>query len=163
MTTTTEWAELPAGDLRLLGDPIATDLLASTELARLAYVAPDGTPRVIPVGWIWLRGAFVIGTMRASSKITALRRNPAVALSIDRPGPPPVALLVRGRAEVRETDGPPPEYIEMQRKYYGPEQAAQVAVTQANTPMAVVTITPTWVTTMDFQTRFPAAIGTARS
>lgn len=159
--TSTAWATMPPGDLRLLDDPIATDLLASTELARLGYNGLDGTPRVVPVGWIWLRGAFLIGTMRASGKVTALRRNPDVALSIDRPGPPPVALLVRGRAEVRDTDGPPPEYLEMQRKYYGPEQAAQVAAAQAATPMALITITPTWVTTMDFQTRFPAALSEA--
>jgi hypothetical protein len=159
--TSTPLVALPPGDLRLLGDPIATDLLASTELARLGYTGLDGTPRVIPVGWIWLRGTFLIGTMRTSGKVTALRRNPAVALSIDRPGPPPAALLVRGRAEVRDTDGAPPEYIEMQRKYYGAEQAEQVAAAQASTPMALITITPTWVTTMDFQTRFPAAIGQA--
>lgn len=156
--TSTSWAELPAGDLRLLDDPIATDLLASTELARLAYTGLDGTPRVIPVGWIWQRGAFVIGTMRPSSKVRALRRNPAVALTIDRPGPPPEALLVRGRADVRDTDGAPPEYIEMQRKFYGPEQAAEVAAAQASTPMALITIVPSWVATMDFQTRFPTAI-----
>lgn len=159
--TSTEWAAVPAGDLRLLDDPVATDLLVSTELARLGYTGLDGTPRVIPVGWIWLRGALLIGTMRASGKVAALRRNPAVALSIDRPGPPPAALLLRGRADVRDSDGPPAEYLEMQRKYYGPEQAAQVAAAQANTPMALITITPTWVTTMDFQTRFPAAIARA--
>ena len=50
---------LPQGDPRLLDDPIAQELLASTELGRLAYVAADGTPRVVPVGWIWLDGALV--------------------------------------------------------------------------------------------------------
>lgn len=149
---------MPQGDLRLLADPIATALLASTELARLGYVAADGTPRVVPVGWLWEDGVFVVATLAGSPKVRALRRNPAVALTLDRPGPPPDVLSVRGRASVRETAAMPAEYVRMQEKFYGPEQAAAVAATQAATPMAVVTITPTWVATMDFRTRFPGAL-----
>jgi hypothetical protein len=69
-----DYRELPQGDLRLLGDPIARGLLDSLELARLAYVAADGTPRVIPVGWIWTGDTFVIGTFAKSRKV--LRSSP---------------------------------------------------------------------------------------
>lgn len=31
----------------------ARELLASTAAAHLAYVAKDGTPRVVPVGFYW--------------------------------------------------------------------------------------------------------------
>jgi hypothetical protein len=160
---TSTLAELPQGDLRLLADPIATDLLASTELARLAYVAADGTPRVIPVGWLWDGSAFVVATFAASPKVRALQRDPAVALTIDRAGPPPVALLVRGKAAVRLTAGVPEEYLRMQEKFYGPEPATAAAEAFAATPMAVITITPTWVATMDFQTRLPGALTGAAS
>jgi hypothetical protein len=36
---------LPQGDVGLLDSAVAQRLLVSTELARLAYVAGDGTPR----------------------------------------------------------------------------------------------------------------------
>ncbi|MFI6918792.1 hypothetical protein ACIBIZ_02470 [Nonomuraea spiralis] len=46
-------SELPQGDLRLLGHPVARGLLVSSELARVAYVARDGTPRVLPMLFHW--------------------------------------------------------------------------------------------------------------
>ena len=39
------------GDLELLQDPVAQDLLTSREYAQLAYVWHDGTPRVVPI-WV---------------------------------------------------------------------------------------------------------------
>ncbi|MEU5949154.1 hypothetical protein ABZ793_26830 [Micromonospora sp. NPDC047465] len=45
----TESTALPQGAVRLLDHPVARRLLASTELARVASVAPDGTPRVLPM------------------------------------------------------------------------------------------------------------------
>ncbi len=36
-------------DPALLDDPVAQDLLHSTNMARLAYTWSDGTPRVIPI------------------------------------------------------------------------------------------------------------------
>jgi hypothetical protein len=148
------------GDLRLLDDPVARSLLDSRELARLAYVAPDGTPRVIPVGWLWDDGRLVFGTFARSPKSAALRHNPAVAVTIDRAGPPPEQLLIRGRAAVEEVDGVPDEYLLVQEKYYGPGQAGAAAdtLTAAGARMARVTVTPTWVGLFDFQQRVPGAI-----
>lgn len=153
-------AELPQGDVRLLTDPIATDLLDSRELARLAYTAADGTPRVIPVGWLWRDDRFVFGTFAGSPKITALRRRPAVALTIDRAGPPPAVLLARGTATVEDVVGVPAEYVEIQAKFYGTEQADAVRdhLEQSGARMARITITPTWVGVFDFQTRMPGAV-----
>ena len=37
------------GELALLNDPVARDLLASQALARVAYNWTDGTPRVVPI------------------------------------------------------------------------------------------------------------------
>lgn len=152
--------ELRQGDLRLLDDPIARRLLGSRELARLAYTAKDGTPRVIPIGWLWTGTDFVFATFGGSPKLAALRRNPAVALTIDRAGPPPEVLLVRGPASVVDVDGVPEEYRRMQVKYYGEEAAEAVvaAIRQAGAPMAVVTVRPDWVATMDFRTRFPSGL-----
>lgn len=41
------------GDLHLLEDPVAQDLLGSKELARLAYTWLAGTPRVVPIWFHW--------------------------------------------------------------------------------------------------------------
>jgi hypothetical protein len=43
----------PQGDVRLLQTDVAQRLLTSTELARVAYVATDGTPRVFPMLFHW--------------------------------------------------------------------------------------------------------------
>jgi hypothetical protein len=51
-TTSTQAAErteqLPQGDLRLLETDLAQQLLRSSIPARLAFIATDGTPRVVP-------------------------------------------------------------------------------------------------------------------
>jgi len=50
------------GDLALLDDPVAQELLRAPLPARLAYVWPDGTPRVVPIGFHWDGQDLVIGT-----------------------------------------------------------------------------------------------------
>ena len=41
------------GDLALLNDPVAQDLLHNAPVGRLAYVWKDGSPRVTPLGFHW--------------------------------------------------------------------------------------------------------------
>lgn len=64
-----------------MADPVAQRLLTSANPARLAYVARDGTPRVVPVGFHWNGTTIVIGTLPASAKVPALKANPAVAVT----------------------------------------------------------------------------------
>lgn len=45
---------LPQGDLGLLQSDVAQRLLSSTHFARLAFIAKDGTPRVIPMLFHWV-------------------------------------------------------------------------------------------------------------
>ena len=158
MTTAQE--SLVPGDPRLIDSPIARRLLDAPELARLAYVAMDGTPRVVPMGVVRSGSRLVMATFATSAKLRALRTRPEVALTIDRAGPPPEVLTVRGRAEVEETGTVPPEYLEMQTRYSGPDQAAAVAaeVARVGARMARITVTPTWVNVLDFQTRFPQGL-----
>src|ERR1700733_2251523 len=103
MTTTTQGAP------ELLAHDTAVGLLQSTELARLAYVAPDGTPRVMPMLFQWTGDEVVMASFTGAAKIAALRADPAVAITIDRAGPPPEVLLIRGRAELTDVDGLVPE------------------------------------------------------
>lgn len=155
--TCEELAVLPQGDVRLLGTDVAQGLLASTELARVAYVAADGAPRVFPMLFHWTGQEVVLSTFFPARKIAALRARPEVAITIDVAATPPRALLVRGRAQVSEVDGIVPEYALAMRRYGGDEQgAAQVAaVDRPGVRMARIAVRPAWVGVLDFETRFP--------
>jgi hypothetical protein len=156
-TTDTAVAALPQGDVALLTSEIARRLLTSTELARLAYLAPDGTPRVLSMYFHWTGAEFVMSTFAGAHKIAALRANPAVAITIDSAGPPPEVLLLRGEVSVTDVDGVVPEYVLAHRRYGGEEQAA-AALAEIDHPgmkMARIALRPAWVGLLDFQTRFP--------
>jgi uncharacterized pyridoxamine 5'-phosphate oxidase family protein len=100
----------------VLNHPISQELLAR-DLARLAYVAKDGTPRSIPIGFVWNGSEIVMCTAKNAPKLAALRHNPAVALTIDTEVHPPTILLIRGRAELDVVEGIPDEYLEMNGTY----------------------------------------------
>ena len=143
-------------------DPVAQRLLGSANPARLAYVARDGTPRVVPVGFHWNGTAIVIGTLPGSAKVGALRARPEVALTIDTSPPqwPPNVLLIRGVAEVSLVDGVFPEYVAGARKVTPAEEfpAWEAGVRSLYDRMARIDVTPTWVRIHDFVTRLPRAV-----
>ena len=152
--------QLAQGDVNLLGHETARRLLDSTELARLAYTAADGTPRVLPMLFAWTGDEFVMASFAGAAKIAALRARPEVAITVDRSGPPPEVLLLRGPIEVTEMDGLVPEYVAAHHRYYGPEMGAR-NVANADRPgvrMARLALRPAWVGVIDFQSRFPAAM-----
>lgn len=63
------------GDLSLLEDPVAKELLESQHLARLAYVWTDGTWRVVPVWFHWDgRDLVIAGPVEAPEDEGAARR-----------------------------------------------------------------------------------------
>ncbi len=136
------------GDLSLLDHPIAQELLHSTIPARLAYTWKDGTPRVVPIWFHWNGEEVVFGT---------------VALTIDSNQWPCKVLLIRGIARVETVDGVPPEYAAAAQRYFGEEQGrAWVEQVRAmSTHMTRVSIRPTWVGLLDFETRFPSAVEAA--
>ncbi len=96
------------GDLSLFDDPVAQELLHSTNLARLAYTWHDGTPRVVPIWFHWDGEAIVLGSPPNAPKVNVLPDNSKVALTIDRDEFPYHALLVRGTAHVETVEGLPP-------------------------------------------------------
>ena len=148
---------LPQGDIRLLEHETAQLLLNGTELARLAYVAADGTPRVFPTMFQWTGEEFVMGTFPGAAKIAALRARPDVAITIDTASFPPQQVLLRGKAEVTEVEGVVPEYAQAHHRYAGPEQGARniAEVDQPGLRMFRVAVRPAWVGVLDFQTRLP--------
>jgi general stress protein 26 len=151
------------GDLRLLDDPVAQRLLQSTEFARLAYLGPDGLPRLIPMLFHWTGSAIVLPTFAASAKLRSLRRNPAVAITIDTVGPPPEMLQLRGLAEVSVEDGVVEEYELAHRRYYGVEQAEQnvAPLRAAGVGTGRIVLRPSWVGLIDFRDRVPRPMAEA--
>ncbi|MDR0343988.1 MAG: pyridoxamine 5'-phosphate oxidase family protein, partial [Nocardiopsaceae bacterium] len=100
----------------VLNRPISQELLAR-DVTRLAYVAKDGTPRTIPIGFTWNGAEIVVCTTKNAPKLSALRHNPAVALTIDTEVHPPKVLLIRGRAELDIVEGIPDEYLQTSGTY----------------------------------------------
>src|ERR687897_2411128 len=96
----------PSGVDEILNKPISQELL-NRDLARLAYVAHDGTPRVVPIAFTWNGTEVVMCTSTNAPKLASLRRNPAVALTIDTEVHPPKILLLRGEAVLDEVEGIP--------------------------------------------------------
>jgi hypothetical protein len=148
------------GDLSLLQHPASRQLLESKIPARLAYIATDGTPRVIPIWFHWNGTEFVMGTPPKAPKLKALAKNPRVALTIDDNIFPHKVLLVRGTARLEPLQGIVPEYAMAADRYFGPEQG-KAWVTQMGkmiSSMVRITITPDWVGLLDFEARFPSAL-----
>ena len=148
------------GDIGLLNDPVARELLASTIPARLAYNWLDGTPRVVPIWFHWDGKQFVLGSPPRAPKLRAIRQNPRVALTIDSNEWPSKVLLVRGAATVEMVAGVSPEYALSAVRYFGEEQgkAWLEGVKLMTSEMGRVAITPEWVGILDFESRFPSAL-----
>lgn len=134
-------AELDAGD----------QILRTATLARIAYNGLDGTPRVIPMGFLWTGDAVVVATHPTSPKFAALRARPRVAITIDTPSPAR-SLLLRGGARIEMVDGPVPEYLEAAAKSMEGEELAafERSCRETYDVMARISITPDWARYFDF-------------
>src|SRR5262249_31905226 len=153
------------GDVALLNDPIAKELLQSTIPARFAYVGSDGTPRVIPIWFHWSGKQIVLGTPPTAAKLKALAKNPKVALTIDTNTWPHKVLQIRGTAQIEIIGGVVSEYASAAHRYFGRDQG-QAWIEQAKkmfARMGRISIRPEWVSIIDFENRFPSAIGAAMS
>lgn len=161
--------QLPQGDVRLLETDLARELLHSSIPARLAFIARDGTPRVVPTWFEWNGDEVVMATYVAgpnagirhpASRIAALRANPTVALTIDTDDFPSRSLTIRGRAEIEEVDGLASEYVASAHRYLGEAATSMVAaMDQPGTVQARITVRPTWVGLLDFTERMPSPLG----
>ena len=159
---------LRQGDLGLLQSELARRLLSSRIPARLAYIASDGTPRVLATWFHWTGEVLAMPTFlsaphvrHAAGRLRALRANPDVAVMIDTETFPPEVLTMRGGVTISEVDGVPAEYASAARRYLGDEAAAEYIgqIDQAGTRMARIDLRPSWVGVLDFQSRLPSALG----
>ena len=132
----------------------AQDLLTSKQLAHLAYVRHDGTPRVVPVGFFWTGDQVVVSTATTSPKVSALSARPDVAMTVDAGDTPGQAryLSIRGRASIEIVDGLTDEYVAGARRMLDAEGAAAFEQNSRRMyeQMARIAITPHWVRYYDF-------------
>lgn len=156
------------GDPALLDEPVARELLAGTALARTAYVAADGSPRVVPTWFHWTGDELVTvtyvagpGVRHPAQRLADLRADPRVAVSIDRDGQPPWVLTLRGRVTVEEVEGVAPEYAAAARRYLGATVADEMLAGLEHPALrqARIGLRPTWVGLLDFTSRLPSAQG----
>jgi hypothetical protein len=139
------------GSLDLLDTPQAQQLLEASIPARLAYVARDGSPRVVPTWFRWNGTELVMATflaarhiLRPAARLSALRNRPAVALTIDTEGFPPNILQIRGDVQITEVDGVDPDYALAARRYLNDAGAANylASIDVPGTRMARIAVRP---------------------
>jgi hypothetical protein len=144
----------------VLNKPLSQEMLRR-DIARVSYVAPDGTPRVVPIAFTWNGSEIVMCTSTNAPKLASLRQHPAVALTIDTEVHPPLILLLRGDAVLDEVDGIPDEYLEMNGSYQmTPEQRVEweAGVRALYQSMVRIVVTPTWAKMIDFHETLPTAV-----
>lgn len=144
----------------VLAKPHSQELL-QRDLTRMSYVAPDGTPRVIPIGFTWNGSEIVVCTSSNAPKLASLRQNPAVALTIDTEIHPPLILFIRGEAVLDEVEGIPDEYLQMNGSYQMTAEQRVVwerEVRSLYPTMVRIVITPTWAKLIDFEETLPTAV-----
>jgi hypothetical protein len=152
--------DIPRGNLGLLDHAVAQQLLQAPIPARVAYIALDGSPRVVPMQFHWTGEEIVVSCWPDDPKAAAIRAQPRVALTIDTSEPPFKVLQIRGVAAVSLIDGVSADMAAAARRYLGQEAGnAWVAQVTRLSPQAVrIAIRPTWVDVLDFETRLPGGM-----
>ena len=147
------------GDLALLEDPIAAELLRSRQPARLAYTWRDGTPRVGAMWFHWDGRQVVFATPVRAPKLKVLGERPDVAIVIDEAATYPYhELTIRGRAELQPWEGVVPEYALAAKRYLGEEQGEAWVAGVQDLRTVRIAVTPAWVGLLDFEERMPSAL-----
>ncbi len=154
----------PQGDLTLLNDPIAQQLLVAPIPAHLSYVWTDGSPRVIPIGFTWTGSELVTGTPDNAPKLKALKDGSPVAVTIDSYTPPFHVLYIRGIARLSPYDGIVPEWAMAGERMMGKEggqafvQMIDGMLKAGVIKMLRLAVQPTWAGILDFEKRFPSGV-----
>jgi len=144
----------------VLNRPYTRELIQQQPVAQLAYTAKDGSPRVIPIGYLLDGTTFLMWTVPGSAKTHALAADPRVAINVDTYGQPPRVLLARGRAELRTVDGAPDGYLQASFRtmpneaHAGFEQGVRALYDQ----MVEIAVRLEWAKLLDFETTLPSAV-----
>jgi nitroimidazol reductase NimA-like FMN-containing flavoprotein (pyridoxamine 5'-phosphate oxidase superfamily) len=140
-------------------DPVVQKLLEGPNLARLAYIGLNGRPKVVPIWCSYVDGEFVMVTGPKAEKVPALRKNGAVAITIDGATPPYAVLLVDGDAVVEDTDGMAAEYPGIVQKYLaGAAEGYLAPMRDRVKTQRRIRVSPRSWRVLDFVKRFPKSL-----
>jgi hypothetical protein len=106
----------------------------------------------------WDGKDIVITTPPGAPKLTALRANPQVSVTIDEHVWPYKILYLRGIASIDMLDDISPEYVVAAERYFGPEQGRAWVEPLRGQPSVRIRVRPQWANIIDFETRFPSAL-----
>ena len=148
------------GDVGLLQEPLAQELLQSKGPAHLAYNWRDGTPRVVPIGFHWNGEELVMATATDAPKTKVLTNGSKVAVSLVPDFAASKILLIRGTVRADTVEGIAPEYTAMIHRTMSEEDAEALLKEAARLypRMTRIFIHPDWVGIIDFETRLPNAV-----
>lgn len=137
-------ASLPAV-LAAPGDyPALAVLLESRVPARVAWVAPDGGPRVAPMWFSWNGRRLVVTAFAGAAKLQGLTVGARVAVSVDTDDFPYRSLSVKAVvSDVRPADGLTAEYEAAAARYLGPGVAAAWCEALAGADQVNIELQPT--------------------
>jgi len=149
--------DLAQGDTRLPGTPVAKEPPAAATPACLAYTAPDGSARNIPVNFHWNGPDLIMGAFAGTFKIAALRAHPAVAVTVATHHQGAKVLLLRGEVTVADVDGLLEEYAFAWRRTMGEQESNSylAATGKPGLRMVRIALRPRWAGVLDFSTRVP--------
>ena len=107
--------------------PTLQALVEQAELLRLAFLDSRGYPRVVPVWFVLIEGAYYIGIGTTSAKWKAMQRNPRVGWVIDGGARSHYqGVSMRGLVEeVREASRRASVYNALGQKYFGTADEAE--------------------------------------
>ncbi len=152
------------GDLSLLNDPVAQQLLKGPYPAHLAYTWSDGSPRVIPIGMTWTGTELVTATPHNAPKLKALKDGDKVAVTFDSYTYPFKVLYIRGTVRISPYEGVVPEWAQAADRIMGKDASEAFGQVVGGLIQAKVVrfvrfaVQPTWVGILDFEQRFPSGI-----
>jgi PPOX class probable F420-dependent enzyme len=66
-----------------MDDAELAEFLSNAWTARVATLAPDGWPHVVPLWFVWLQGTLVVNTTRGNRTVRNLEADPRAAVTID--------------------------------------------------------------------------------
>lgn len=95
-------------------------LLESRVPARMAWVAADGSPLVVPIWFDWHEGELSVTTFAGSRKLDDLTDGSIVALTIDSEAFPYRSLRVTGPIHLERSGGLTDSYRRSAERYLGP-------------------------------------------
>lgn len=103
-------------------------LLRRNGIVHLAVVTDDGTPLVVPLGYVYRDRQILLTARESVSWLGHIRRDPRVCLSIDSPIYPLSKVTVRGVAEIVHEPGEDDQWR---------DRRVPVAVTDHTGPLTV--------------------------